>query len=86
MMSAINLKKVAATFAISGAMGLTAVGGLGVAHADDGNGPWVPWIPWHPGQNIDDWADWHPGEGVPHWVPRPWPWHEGDWQDWQGDQ
>lgn len=68
-------------------MGLAAVGfGASVAHADDGNGPWVPWIPWHPGQNLDEWAGWQPGDIVQHWVPRPWPWHEGDWQDWQGDQ
>ena len=84
MMMAINLKRALSATAISGVLGLTALGlGTGTANADDGWGPWGPWVPWHPGQAIDNWVPWHPGEFVGNWVPGPW--HGGDWEDWQGE-
>jgi hypothetical protein len=68
----VNLAKVVAAAAISGALGFTALGpGAGTAKADDGHGPWGPWVPWGPGEVAHDWVPWVP------WVP---------WGDWRGDQ
>jgi hypothetical protein len=53
-----NVKKIAGTAAIAGALGAAALGlGAGTAQADD----WVPWVPWVP--HVDDWVDWNP------WAP-----------------
>ena len=78
-MNRINLKKLAATAAISGALGLSALRlGAGVANADDGWGPWGPWIPWHPGdfgEHLVPWGGWG------HWGH----WGGDDWGEWGDD-
>jgi hypothetical protein len=80
-MNSINLKTLAGIAAISGAVGVTVLGlGAGVANADDG---WGPWVPWHPGEIVENWVPWYPGQIVQNWIPRPW--HEGDWDEWEGD-
>ena len=69
-----NVKKIAGTATVAGALGAAALGlGAGTAQADD----WVPWVPWVP--HVDDWGDWNPfppGQ-VQHWCP----WHSppGHW-------
>ena len=69
-----NVKKIAGTAIIAGALGAAALGlGAGTAQADD----WVPWVPWVP--HVDDWGDWNPfppGQ-VQHWCS----WHSppGHW-------
>jgi len=58
-----NVKKIAGTAAIAGALGAAALGlGAGTAQADD----WVPWVPWVPHvddwlPHVDDWVDWGRG-------------------------
>jgi len=63
-----NLKKIAGTATLAGALGAAALGlGAGTAQADN----WEPWVPWVP--HVDDWVDWNP------WAPGqlkkmcPWP-------------
>jgi len=80
-----NLKKIAGTAALAGALGAAALGlGGGSAQADpnwvDPNIPWIPgpedWVPgldWGPpGQVKNTWCPWDPPghwEGGPHGIP-----------------
>lgn len=71
-----TLKKIIASAAIGGALGLTGLGlGAGPAQADDDWGPWVPWVP-QVGDWVDDWTPWAPGQ-----VQKLCPWHSppGHW-------
>jgi hypothetical protein len=78
-----NLKKIAGTATVAGALVAAALGlGAGSAQADPhwgpnipwipGPGDWVDWSPFDPGQ-LKQWCPWHspPGhwKGGPHGVP-----------------
>jgi hypothetical protein len=69
-----NVKTIAATATIAGALGAAALGlGAGTAQADD----WVPWVPWVP--HVDDGVGWNP---LPPGQAKKWcPWHSppGHW-------
>jgi hypothetical protein len=73
-----NVKKIAATVTIAGAVGGAALGlGAGTVQADPHWGPNIPWIP-GPG----DWVDWNPyapGQIKNTWCPwlPPGHWHGG---------
>ena len=63
-----NVKKIAGTATIAGALSAAALGfSAGTAQADDW-GPWVPWVP-----HVDDWVDWNPAP--PGQVTKWCPWH-----------
>jgi hypothetical protein len=69
-----NVKKIAGTAVIAGALGAATLGlGAGTAQADDW-GPWVPWVP-----HVDDWVDWNPV--APGQLKNVCPWHSppGHW-------
>jgi hypothetical protein len=69
-----NLKKIAWTATIGGALGAAALGlGAGSAQADD----WVPWVPWVP--DVDDGVGFNPYP--PGQVKQLCPWHSppGHW-------
>jgi hypothetical protein len=53
----VNVKKIAGTASIAGALGAAALGlGAGMAQADPG--PWIPPVP--PVPHLDDVTGWHP--------------------------
>lgn len=62
-----NIKKVAGTAIIAGALGAGSLGlGAAAAQADPGWGPNIPWVP-GPG-----WVDWNPVPNVPPGQIKKW--------------
>jgi hypothetical protein len=75
----VDLKRIAGTATIAGALGAAALGlGAGSAQADPDwvdipvipdVGDWVDWNPWPPPGQLKKWCPWHSPPG--HWVGGP---------------
>ncbi len=74
-----NIRKIAGTAALAGAIGAAALGlGSGSAQADDIWVPDIPWIPWGAGHWIPD-ANLGPPGQVKKWCPPPFDSPPGHW-------
>ncbi|MFY9922038.1 MAG: hypothetical protein WAL26_27165 [Mycobacterium sp.] len=74
-----NIRKIAGTAALAGAIGAAALGlGAGSAQADDIWVPDIPWIPWGAGHWIPDPNLGPPGQ-VKKWCPAPFDSPPGHW-------